>query len=84
MLAGRMYIAGEHGQELIMMGQNGYAYNHHETRGIMSGGGEHRVSVYMGPEEIGRALDHDISTMRGRRRTFVRAKWGRKLQGVSY
>ncbi len=85
MSAGRLYMAGEHGPEAIWMGgSSGYAYNNRETRGMMGGGGEQRVIVYMGPDEFNRAIDHDGRTPRGRRTKFVNAKWGRKLQSVSY
>lgn len=82
MSSGRLYIAGENGPEAVM--GPGYVFNNRETRGMMSGGGEQRVIVYIGPEEIGRAVDHHRLTPRGRRAKIMQAKWGRKLQWVSY
>ena len=84
MSAGRMYIAGENGPEAIMMGQNGYAYNARETRGMMGGGdGRQEISINIGDEAVGRATDRWHSQPKGRRSRMLTAKYGRKLD-VSY
>src|SRR6266498_5738699 len=84
MTAGRMYVAGEHGQELIMMGQNGYAYNARETRGMMSGRGEERITFALGDRAVAEAIEAHRTTHRSRRSRLIEGKWMRKLQSVSY
>lgn len=82
MSAGRIYMAGEHGRELIA--GPGYVYNHRETQALMSGGGEQRTIVAIGDRVIGEAMDAYSNTGRGRRARLIQAKYGRKLQAVSY
>ncbi len=80
-MAGRFYIAGEHGPELIAGG--GHVYNASQTRGML-GGGEHRTIVVFGDHEAGRAMEAYGNTGRGRRARLIQAKYGRKLQAVGY
>lgn len=84
MSAGRIYLAGEHGQELIAMGGNGYAYNASETRGMMSSSGEQRIVFALGDRAVGEAIQDFRSTTRSRRSRILEGKWMRKLQHVSY
>ena len=78
--AGRLYMVGENGPELLAMGGSGHVYNQRQ----MSAGGEQRTIVAIGDRAVGEAVDAYRNTGKGKRTRIIQGKYMRKLQSVSY
>jgi hypothetical protein len=82
MSAGRFYMAGEHGPELIS--GPGYVHNNRETRQMMGGGYDPQNIIFaIGDREVGRAVDAYRTSPRGRRAKLIQGKYGRKIMGYA-
>lgn len=82
MQAGRFYIAGENGPELIT--GPGHVYNNRQTRQMVSPGSDPSYTIVTFSEyEAGRAMDAYGRTPGGRRAKLIRAKYGRKIMAYT-
>jgi muramidase (phage lysozyme) len=82
MSAGRFYMAGEHGPELVA--GPGYVHNNRETRQMVGGGYDPQNIIFaIGDREVGRAVDAYRTSPRGRRAKLIQGKYGRKIMGYA-
>ena len=78
MSAGRFYVAGENGPELVS--GPGYVHSNRESQRMMTSGYDPSYTIVaIGDREVGRALDAYRSTPRGRRAKMIQGRYGRKL-----
>jgi hypothetical protein len=58
-MAGRSYLVGEHGPEILRMGSNGFI----TPNAVMGGAHYHQVTVKIGETELQNMVTHQISMM---------------------
>lgn len=80
MSAGRFYVAGEHGPEIIT--GPGYVHNNRETRAMMSGGGgDTHVFFALGDRAVADLNDQWVASRRAMRKMIkIQGRYGRAFQ----
>lgn len=79
MQAGRFYVAGERGPEIVT--GPGHVYNNRQTREMMmQGGGDTHVTLALGDRAVAEMNENHYSSRRGMRRMIrVNARYGRAV-----
>ncbi len=82
--ASQFYVVGERGPELFAPGAGGHIYNHRETKEMMGGSGEQRITFALGDRAVAEAIELHRTTGRSRRSRIIEGQVGQETTEVVF